>query len=76
MGQIAAGLTEFDQGFEALTAFLHVFFRQHGLVEAEFFHQGAFFRLADLHAQGFDFFCRCDFFAFEVGFDVTQIGIV
>ena len=76
MGQIAAGLTEFDQGFEALAALLHVFFRQHGLVEAEFFHQGAFFCLADLHTKGFYFFGSRDFFAFEVGFDVAQVCVV
>ena len=76
MGQIAAGLAEFDQGFEALTALLHVFFRQHGLIKAEFFHQGALFRLADLHAKGFYFFGCRDFFAFEVCFDIAQVCVV
>ena len=54
--QVAAGLAQRDQGLQARAALGQVFFGQHGLVEAEFLHQGAFLRLADLHAQRLDLF--------------------
>ena len=54
--QVAAGLAQLDQGLQALAALGHVLFGQDGLVEAELLHQGAFLRLADLHAQRLDLF--------------------
>ncbi|MCY1515121.1 hypothetical protein D9M68_496970 [compost metagenome] len=52
--EVAAGLAQRDQGLQARAALGQVFFGEHGLVEAELLHQGAFLRLADLHAQRLD----------------------
>jgi len=54
--QVAARFTQLDQGFQALAAVFGFFFGQDGFVQAEFFHQGALFGLADFHAKGFGFF--------------------
>ena len=82
MREVAARLAQLDQGLEARAALGHVFFGQDGFVQAEFLHQGAFLRLADLHAQGLDLLDRGRgfggflHFAFQVGFDVRQVGVV
>jgi hypothetical protein len=52
--QVAARLAQRDQRLQALAALGHFLFGQDGLVQAEFLHQGAFLRLADLHAQRLD----------------------
>lgn len=80
--QVAARLAQGDQGLQARAALGQVFLGQDRLVQAEFLHQGAFLRLADLHAKGLDLLDRgrgggFGFgLAFEVGFDVRQVGIV
>ena len=52
--QVAARLAQRDQRLQALAALGHFLFGQDGFVQAEFLHQGAFLRLADLHAQRLD----------------------
>jgi hypothetical protein len=74
--QVAAGLAQGDQGLEAGAALGQVFLGEHGLVEAEFLHQGAFLRLADLHAKGLDLFLgRRGFVSDQFVFDVRQVDI-
>ena len=58
MCQVAARLAQLDQGLQAQAALENVFFGQHRFVQAELFHQGAFLRLADFHAQWLDFLGR------------------
>ena len=80
--EVTAGLAQLDQRLQARAALLQVFFGQDGFVQAEFLHQGAFLGLADLHAQWLDLFDRgCCLgglfdFAFQIGFDVRQVGVV
>ena len=85
--EVAACFTQLDQGFQARAAFSQVFFGQDGFIQAKFLHQGALFRLAELHAQGLGFFCggfRAGLgscrgvldFTFEVGLDVGEVGVV
>jgi hypothetical protein len=74
--QVAAGLAQGDQGLEAGAALGQVFLGQHGLVEAELLHQGAFLRLADLHAQRLDlFFGRRGLVTDQLVLDVGQIDV-
>ncbi len=83
LGQVATGLAQRDQGLQARAALGQVFLGQDGVVQAEFLHQGAFLRLADLHAQGLDLLgggrrlgrLGLDL-ALEFGFDVRQVGVV
>ena len=75
--QVAPCFTELDQGLQAQAALGHVFFGQHGFVQAEFLHQGAFLGLADLHAQRFDLFASGDLrFTHQIGFDVRHIHVI
>ena len=77
--QVAARLAQRDQRLQALAALGHVFFGQDGFVQAEFLHQGAFLRLADLHAQRLDLLGASRTTGSpigEVGLDVGQVGIV
>jgi hypothetical protein len=77
--EVAAGLAQRDQGLQARAALGQVFFGEHGLVEAELLHQGAFLRLADLHAQRLDLFFggRGDrrLVAGQVFLDVRQVDV-
>jgi hypothetical protein len=70
VGQVATGFAQLDQGFEALTAFgmsssdSTVSSRPNSFIKAR--------SLALLIFMRGDFrFRRCDFFAFEVGFNVA-----
>ena len=81
--QVAARLAELEQGLEVGAAGAHLLFGEHALVEAEFLHQGAFLGLADLHAQGLGLFDRGLLtlgrrlgLAFQVGFNVRQVGVL
>jgi len=77
VGEVAAGLAQFDQGLQALATLLHLGFGQDGFVQAEFLHQGPLFGLADLHAQGLDLFACLrdvvsDRFALQIVFEFGQ----
>ena len=82
--EVAARLAQLDQGLEAFAAVARFFFGQDGFVQAEFLHQRALFRLADLHAQWLDLLGRgrggvnrfgLDFTR-QIVFDVAQVGVV
>ena len=75
MGQVAAGLAELDQGLEPLATLDDVFFRQNGLIEPKFFHQGPLFGLADFHAQGLDLLACRNWFTGQIGLDFGHVGV-
>lgn len=79
MREVAAGLAQRDQGLQARAALGQVFLGEHGLVEAELLHQGAFLRLADLHAQRLDLLFggrgSRRFVAGQIVLDVRQVDV-